>query len=119
MATHSSILAWIIPWTEKPLGYNTQGHKESDTTATEFACRVLCGHVILTHYPSKYLVHTVERFSIVLKKGNLSIYALQSHNKTLKQEVPVHCSMSGSNYCFLTYIQISQEEGKWSRIPIS
>ena len=76
MATHSSILAWIIPWTEKPLGYNTQGHKESDTTATEFACRVLCGHVILTHYPSKYLVHTVERFSIVLKKGNLSIYAL-------------------------------------------
>ena len=62
MATHSSILAWIIPWTEKPLGYNTQGHKESDTTATEFACRVLCGHVILTHYPSKYLVHTVQRF---------------------------------------------------------
>ena len=25
---------------------------------------------------------------------------------------PVHCSMSGSNYCFLTCIQISQETGK-------
>ena len=25
---------------------------------------------------------------------------------------PVHCSMSGSNCCFLTYIQISQEAGK-------
>ena len=25
---------------------------------------------------------------------------------------PVHCSMSGSNCCFLTYIPISQEEGK-------
>ena len=25
---------------------------------------------------------------------------------------PVHCSMSGSNCCFLTCIQISQEEGK-------
>ena len=24
---------------------------------------------------------------------------------------PVHCSLSGSNYCFLTYIQISQEVG--------
>ena len=30
MATHSSILAWIIPWTDA--GYNPQGHKESDTT---------------------------------------------------------------------------------------
>ena len=25
---------------------------------------------------------------------------------------PVHCSMSGSNYCFLTSIQISQEAGQ-------
>ena len=27
MATHSSILAWRIPWTEEPVG-----HKELDTT---------------------------------------------------------------------------------------
>ena len=32
MATHSSILAWIIPWTEKPGGHSPWGHKESDTT---------------------------------------------------------------------------------------
>ena len=31
MATHSSILAWKIPWTEEP-GCNPWGHKESDTT---------------------------------------------------------------------------------------
>ena len=31
MATHSSILAWKIPWTEEP-GYSPWGHKESDTT---------------------------------------------------------------------------------------
>ena len=31
MATHSSILAWRIPWTEEP-GYNPRGHKESDMT---------------------------------------------------------------------------------------
>ena len=30
MATHSSILAWRIPWTEEPGG--PWGHKESDTT---------------------------------------------------------------------------------------
>ena len=33
MVTHSNILAWRIPWTEKSLvGYNPWGHKESDTT---------------------------------------------------------------------------------------
>ena len=33
MATHSSILAWRIPWTEKPGGgYSPWGLKESDMT---------------------------------------------------------------------------------------
>ena len=33
MTTHSSILAWEIPWTEKPGGTTAQGvTKESDTT---------------------------------------------------------------------------------------
>ena len=31
MATHSSILAWKIPWTEEP-GYSPWGRKESVTT---------------------------------------------------------------------------------------
>ena len=32
MATHSSILAWEIPWTEELVGYSPQGCEESDTT---------------------------------------------------------------------------------------
>ena len=32
MATQSSILAWKIPWTEKPGGYCAWGGKESDMT---------------------------------------------------------------------------------------
>ena len=32
MATHSSILAWRIPWTEEPGGYSPWGLKELDTT---------------------------------------------------------------------------------------
>ena len=31
MATHSSVLAWKIPWTEEPGGLQSMGHKESDT----------------------------------------------------------------------------------------
>ena len=30
-ATHSSILAWRIPWTEGRVSYSPWGHKESDT----------------------------------------------------------------------------------------
>ena len=33
VATHSSIFAWRIPWTEERLaGYSPWGHKELDTT---------------------------------------------------------------------------------------
>jgi len=32
MATHSSILAWKIPWTDSLVDYSTWGRKESDTT---------------------------------------------------------------------------------------
>ena len=32
MATHSSILVWKIPWTERLMGYSPWGHKELGTT---------------------------------------------------------------------------------------
>ena len=32
MVTHSSILAWRIPWTKKLVGYRPWGPKELDTT---------------------------------------------------------------------------------------
>ena len=32
IATHSSILAWRIPWIEEPAGYSPWGSRESDTT---------------------------------------------------------------------------------------
>ena len=39
MATHPSILAWRIPWTEEPGGLQSMGHKQLDTTeATESTC---------------------------------------------------------------------------------
>ena len=32
MATHSSILAWKIPWTQEPRGLQSMGLQELDTT---------------------------------------------------------------------------------------
>ena len=39
MATHSSILAWKIPWEKEPGRLQSMGHKELDTT--EHACMSL------------------------------------------------------------------------------
>ena len=44
MATHSSILAWRIPWTEEPGRLQSTGSKELDTTeATELTCMYVYG----------------------------------------------------------------------------
>ena len=32
VATHSSVPAWRIPWTEEPSGLQSMGSQESDTT---------------------------------------------------------------------------------------
>ena len=43
MTTHSSTLAWKIPWTEERGRYSPWGHKESDTTERlHFASIVTC-----------------------------------------------------------------------------
>ena len=38
MATHSSVLAWRIPWTEEPEGLQSMGSQESDTTKHLMDC---------------------------------------------------------------------------------
>ena len=35
MATHSSILAWEMPWTEEPGGLQSMGSQRVDTRVTE------------------------------------------------------------------------------------
>ena len=36
MATHSSILAWRIPWTEEPGGLQSMGWQESGTQLSDY-----------------------------------------------------------------------------------
>ena len=53
MATHSSILAWRIPWTEEPGAPQSKGSKESGTTErltlsfSFFPVELTCVSVIL------------------------------------------------------------------------
>ena len=55
MATHSSILAWEIPWTEKPARLQSMGHKESDTTEQlyfDFGIALLLLLLLLSRFSS-------------------------------------------------------------------
>ena len=57
MATHSSILAWRIPWTAETVGYSSWSCKELDTTEQ------------LTHSVSCICIHTTSSLSIHLLHG--------------------------------------------------
>ena len=57
MATHSSILAWTIPWTEEPEGCSPWGHRESDATEHTHA------H---THTHTCVCAHTQLIYNVVL-----------------------------------------------------
>ena len=52
MATHSSILAWRIPWTEEPGGLQSISITKSQTQLKWLSKHVLCNfiHVILGHF---------------------------------------------------------------------
>ena len=50
MATHSSILAWEIPWTEKPGGLQSMG---SQKRTTERLCLSLAGSCFTTEPQGK------------------------------------------------------------------
>ena len=51
MTTHSSILTWRIPWTEKPGGLQSMGHKEVDTTEL-LTLSLLLGYAYLAGFHS-------------------------------------------------------------------
>ena len=88
MATHSSILAWRIPWIEDPGGLQSMssqrvGHDEQLNTA-----------------------------QLTLCVSQISKVAINSLVRLLSQFPPVCCSIFYSNCCFLVCIQISHRTGK-------
>ena len=62
--------------------------------------------------PAFYMVHSACKLN---KQGDI----MQSWHTPFPNLETVHCSMPGSNYCFLTCIQISQEVGQmlWHSHP--
>ena len=57
MATHSSILAWRIPWTEKPDGLQSMGSQKSQTQQ----------NLLSTHGINRNCLYYCLSFPIILK----------------------------------------------------
>ena len=89
MATHSSILAWRIPWTEEPgAGYRPRGHKELDMTEQ-----------LHFHFHFRFLRGLGESFKIrlslyshILTEVVFTLKLLASY-LTVRSAFPVVCSV--------------------------
>ena len=76
MATHPSILAWAIPWTEEPSGLQSWDHKEVDTTwqlnnniimFCTASSQLLCIPLTRVHMPAATSIrHLVSLFECIL-----------------------------------------------------
>ena len=77
MATHSSILAWEVPWTEEPGGLQPMGMQESQTRLSNlitaiFRCMCVCMHYMCTHTHTPYLLYPFvcrQIFTLLPRRG--------------------------------------------------
>ena len=98
MATHCSILAWRVPWTEEPGGYSPWGHKGSDTTEP-----------LSTHKANSQSSWTVSRgagdgHSSTTEKIHLEVCA--QHRLSPCGRRLVHCDPHPSDKCLLSRIHV-------------
>ena len=80
MATHSSILAWRIPWTEEPEGLQSMGlqrgrHDLSDLTHTRVYLNHFAAHLKLIRHCKSTIFQ--ENCFKTLGPNNISIYVLK------------------------------------------
>ena len=107
MATHSSTLAWRIPWREEPVGYSPWGHKELDTTErlhfhfhTTIMFKEAISEKAMTPHSSTlawkipWVVEPGRLQSMgSLRVGRLSNFTFTFHFHAMEKEMPTHSSV--------------------------
>ena len=81
MATHSSLPAWRIPWTEDLVGYSRWGRRESDTTEVTEHVR--------TQSVSEATFKIGQRWGVVMRVERVH-HAMLSGPKCLLKAIPRH-----------------------------
>ena len=91
MVTHSSILAWEVPWTEEPCGLRSMGHKESDMTKVTYHA----------HWHSSGGMKTETRVPAGLVSGMGSPSGLESPSLEFMWSFLGMCTVERSHFLFL------------------
>ena len=89
IATHSSILAWEIPWTEEPGGLQSMG-SQSQTQLSDFTA--LCSSQAVLFAVSFYFFHYIA-----------SVFSFYSYSSSLK----ILLEMFPSSHILLTYTRLA------------
>ena len=77
MATHSSIIAWRIPWREECGGYSPWGRKESDMTVTNTHILLIQMKLAVSHHLSLLVSFSLVTFSLfVLHYVSCNFYSI-------------------------------------------
>ena len=117
MATHSSVLAWRIPGMVEFSGLPSMGshrvrHDWSDLAEAAASAYlwllIFLPAILIPAFDSSSLAFHIMYSACKLNKQG-EIYSL---DVLLSLFELVHCSLSGSNYCFLTCIQVFQGASK-------
>jgi len=103
MATHSSIPAWEIPWTEEPDGLWPMESQESDTTeATEHTYALVC----LQPCSDQSLTAQAHYNQLSASTGSKSMDSTNHGLKILRQKIPesskkpnLNLPQSGNYFC--------------------
>ena len=115
-ATHSSILAWRNPWTEKPGGIQSVGWKESDTTE-ETVCMHAYTHThththTLLYGFSHFLIHPSLELSSLFYSFKVHwiptlshvVYTLFNIRKPRNLDAPIPEVSIPSNFVIITFL---------------
>ena len=80
MATHSSILAWTVPWTEEPGGLSPWGRKQLDNTEwlTNTHTHTHTPYLVLWLDNTEWLTHTHTIPSVVVGQ----YWVTKTHTRT-------------------------------------
>ena len=101
MATHSSIHAWIIPWTEEPVRTQTVYLKSRDVTLPTKPCtvKVIVFPVVMIGYES-WIIKTecqrIDAFELRCWRRLLRVlWTARRSNQSMLKEISPECSFAG------------------------
>ena len=122
MATHSSILAWRIPWTEKPGRLQSMGSQKSDMTwwLNHHHQDVYINSKLLIYLPTSPLV-TISLFSmsVILLLFCKKVHLYHFLDPTYKQYNFISIFFSSPNLYLLTYsLRCLSSQGSSMQSPL-